>query len=71
MYKKVIKRLLDILISIIGIIFLFFPMMIISIAIFITDPGPIWFKQKRIGMNKNGKITYFSLLKFRSMREYI
>ena len=36
----------------------------ISIAIFIDDPGPIFFTQKRLGQNKK----YFKLHKFRSMK---
>ena len=61
-YEK-IKRLTDILIGIIlGIvmIILFIP---VGIAIKINSPGPIFYKQKRVG--KNGKI--FELYKFRSM----
>lgn len=64
MYKSVIKRLFDIVISLLGIIVLALPMVIIMIVIKIDDPGPAVFKQKRVGRNK----TYFSLLKFRSMK---
>lgn len=68
MYKHVIKRLMDIVLSGIAIILLLLPMLIIVLAIKIDDPGPVLFKQKRIGINKNGQITYFMILKFRSMK---
>ena len=68
MYKRVIKRLLDIILSGIAIIVLALPMLIIAIAIKIDDPGPILFKQRRVGMKKNGQITYFMIWKFRSMK---
>lgn len=68
MYKHVIKRLFDLVLSIIGIVLLALPMLIIAIAIKIDDPGPVLFKQKRVGQKKNGKITYFMIWKFRSMK---
>ena len=40
------------------------PMLIIVLIIKIDDPGPAFFKQKRVGIHK----SYFSLLKFRSMK---
>ena len=64
MYKTVVKRLLDIVISLIGLIVLAIPMVIIVVVIKIDDPGPAIFKQKRVGKDKK----YFSLLKFRSMK---
>lgn len=68
MYKHVIKRLIDLILSSVAIIVLALPMLIIAIAIKIDDPGPILFKQKRVGMKKNGEITYFMIWKFRSMK---
>ena len=68
MYRYVIKRLIDIILSLIGIILLAIPMLIVAIAIKIDDPGPVLFKQKRIGKNKNGKVTYFTIWKYRSMK---
>lgn len=64
MYKKILKRLLDILLSTVGIIILAVPMGIISIAIKADSKGPVFFKQKRVGLNKE----YFEILKFRTMR---
>lgn len=68
MYKYFVKRLLDIILAGIAIIILAIPMLIIAVAIKIDDPGPALFKQKRIGKNKKGQITYFMIWKFRSMK---
>ncbi len=68
MYKYVIKRFLDIILSSIGIVLLAIPMLIVAVAIKIDDPGPVLFKQKRIGIKKKGQITYFKMWKFRSMK---
>ena len=63
MYKIFFKRLIDIVLSFLGIIVLALPMLVIAIIIKIDSPGPVLFKQKRIG---KGKKT-FTILKFRSM----
>ncbi len=63
MYKHFIKRLFDIVLSTIGIIVLAVPMLIIAIMVKIDSPGPVLFKQRRIGLHKKE----FTLLKFRSM----
>ena len=63
MYKKYIKRFIDILLSFIGIIVLGVPMLILVICIKIDSKGPVLFKQKRVGINK----THFDILKFRTM----
>ena len=68
MYKHVIKRIFDVVLSGIAIIVLAIPMLIVAIAIKIDDPGPVLFKQKRVGRKKNGQITYFMIWKFRSMK---
>ena len=68
MYKHIIKRLIDIILSSVAIIVLALPMLLIAIAIKIDDPGPIFFKQKRVGKKKDGNITYFMIWKFRSMK---
>lgn len=64
MYKKYIKRLLDIVLSLSGMIVASWLYLIIIIAIYIDDPGPIFFKQKRVGIGK----SHFQLVKFRSMK---
>lgn len=63
MYCKVVKPMIGTLIALIGIVVLLLPMVIIGIIIKIDSPGPVFFKQKRIG---KGGGTY-TLLKFRSM----
>ena len=68
MYQHVIKRMLDIVVSGVGIVALALPMAGIALAIKIDDPGPALFKQKRVGRKTNGEITYFYILKFRSMK---
>ena len=60
--------MMDMVISGVAIVFLAIPMLIITIAIKIDDPGPVLFKQKRVGKKKNGEITYFMIRKFRSMK---
>ena len=57
------KRVMDILGAIVGLVFCFFFVITIGPIIFISSPGPIFFSQVRIG--KNGK--RFKLYKFRSM----
>jgi len=64
MYKAFLKRFLDIVLSLFGIIVLSPVFLIIAAAIVIDDPGPIFFKQKRVGKNKK----LFKILKFRSMK---
>ena len=68
MYKSFLKRFFDILISSVAIIVLAIPMAFVALAIKIDDPGPVLFKQKRVGQKKNGQITYFMIWKFRSMK---
>ena len=68
MYKHVVKRFIDIVLSGMAIIVLALPMLVIAIAIKIDDPGPVFFKQRRVGKKKNGEITYFKIWKFRSMK---
>lgn len=63
MYVRFFKRLIDIVLSGIGLIILAVPMLIVAILIRCEDPGPVIFKQKRIGKNKK----LFNLYKFRSM----
>ena len=68
MYQRVIKRIIDVILSGIAIVMLALPMLIIALAIKIDDPGPVLFKQKRVGQKKNGQITHFMIWKFRTMR---
>lgn len=61
--SRVLKRCIDIIGSIVGIILSAPIMLITAIAIKIDSKGPIIFKQKRIGLNGRG----FYMYKFRSM----
>lgn len=63
MYKHFFKRFIDIVLSMAAIIILAFPMLIIAVIIKIDSPGPVFFKQKRIGLHKKE----FNIIKFRSM----
>jgi len=64
MYNKFFKRMIDLLLSTLGIIFLALPMLIIALAIKIDSKGPVFFKQKRVGIHKK----HFMIIKFRTMR---
>ncbi len=63
-YEKYVKRFLDMVLSLGGLIALSPIFLGLSIAIKIDDPGPVMFTQKRVGQNKR----YFKLHKFRSMK---
>ena len=64
MYRTFFKRLLDIILSGCAIVILSPLLLIIAIAIQIDDPGPVLFRQKRVGIHK----THFSIMKFRTMK---
>ena len=63
-YERKIKPLLDHILSLAGLIILSPLFLFLSIAIFLDDPGPILFTQKRVGKDKK----FFYLHKFRSMK---
>ena len=58
------KRLFDFVMSLIGIIVLSPIILIVALAVKLTSPGPMLFKQRRIGKNNNE----FQIYKFRTMR---
>ena len=64
MYRTFFKRLLDIILSGCAIVILSPLLLVIAIAIKIDDPGPVLFRQKRVGIHK----THFSIMKFRTMK---
>ena len=64
MYKSFLKRFLDFLLAVLGIVILALPMLILVLAIKLDSPGPVLFKQKRVGIHK----SHFNILKFRTMR---
>ena len=64
MYQKGIKRAIDVVLSLFGLILASWLYGLIILAIKLDDPGPAFFRQKRVGKGK----TYFFLVKFRSMK---
>lgn len=64
MYRNYGKRLLDLLLSACGILVLLPVYLVIAVAIEIDDPGPVLFRQKRVGIHK----THFEIMKFRTMK---
>lgn len=64
-YARAVKRLFDIIVSFVGIIIASPIMIATAIAIKLDSPGPVIFKQPRVG--KNGRV--FQIYKFRSMVE--
>ena len=64
MYRNGIKRLLAILISLASILCFGWLLVLLSIAIKLDSPGPVLFRQKRVGQGK----SHFYILKFRTMR---
>ena len=64
MYQKFGKRLLDIVLSALGIVVLLPVYILIAVAIELDDPGPVFFRQKRVGIHK----THFQIMKFRTMK---
>ena len=64
MYRKFGKRAVDLVLSGLGSIVVAVVTLFIAIAIKIDDPGPVFFRQKRVGIHK----SHFEILKFRTMK---
>ena len=64
MYDKCVKRIFDVVLSVLGLIITALPMLVIAVIIKREDPGPVLFTQKRFGNHKR----FFTLYKFRSMK---
>lgn len=64
MYRNGIKRLLAVILSLGGMICLSWLFLILSAAIKLDSPGPVFFRQKRVGKGRK----HFQILKFRTMR---
>ena len=64
MYQNFFKRLLAIVLSLLGLLCLGWLLILLCVAIKIDSPGPVLFKQKRVGKGK----SHFYILKFRTMR---
>ncbi|MBQ7549222.1 MAG: sugar transferase [Clostridia bacterium] len=58
-----VKRIIDILISVVGLILFLIPMLIISVLVKLDSEGPVFYSQERVG--RNGR--KFMIYKFRSM----
>ena len=63
-YDRYIKRILDLLLAAVGAVVLSPVLLLAALAIRLDSPGPVMFRQKRVGKHK----TYFEILKFRTMR---
>ncbi|MBW2148598.1 MAG: undecaprenyl-phosphate glucose phosphotransferase [Deltaproteobacteria bacterium] len=63
-WNKILKRMMDIVFATVGIVVLFPLFILIALAIKLTSPGPLLFRQGRMGMD--GRV--FNILKFRTMR---
>ena len=68
-YEKYIKRVLDIICSLIFIIGFSWLYLILAILVKLKMGSPVIFKQPRPGIVKNGKETIFDMFKFRSMTD--
>lgn len=64
LYESKLKRVIDKTLSFGGLVVLSPVYAALSLAVYIDDPGPVLFTQKRVGQNKE----YFKLHKFRSMK---
>lgn len=65
MFYKPVKRLLDIMLSILALVVLSPVLLIIALIIKFESAGPVLFTQKRVGLHK----THFNIIKFRTMHE--
>lgn len=63
MYRRYIKRLLDIILSFCGLAVLAVPMAVIAVIVKLDSKGPVLFWQKRVGIHK----SIFMMPKFRTM----
>ncbi|RHK02213.1 sugar transferase [Enterococcus casseliflavus] len=64
LYKDGLKRIIDFILSLMGIVVLSPVLLFLCLAIKLDSKGPIIFKQKRVGKNK----THFNIYKFRTMK---
>ena len=63
MYQRFVKRLFDIVLSLVGLIVLAIPMLVFALIVKLDSPGPVLFWQKRVGIHKET----FMMPKFRTM----
>ena len=67
-YCRKIKPILEWFLAFCGLILFWWVFALIAVLIFIDDPGPVVFRQKRIGRNRDGQQTVFWIRKFRTMK---
>ena len=67
-YNKYVKRMIDLVLSGLALLIAWPILGALAIIIKVTDPGPALFTQKRVGIRKNGELTYFPIYKFRTMK---
>lgn len=63
MYQRFVKRFIDIVLSLVGLVVLAIPMLVFALIVKLDSPGPILFWQKRVGIHKET----FMMPKFRTM----
>ena len=63
MYQRCVKRIFDIVLSLVGLVVLAIPMLVFSLIVKLDSPGPVLFWQKRVGIHKKT----FMMPKFRTM----
>ena len=63
MYQRFIKRYIDIVLSLVGLVVLAIPMLVFALIVKLDSPGPVLFWQKRVGIHKKT----FMMPKFRTM----
>ena len=63
MYRRYIKRLIDVVLSALGLLILAVPMLIFAVIVKLDSKGPVLFWQKRVGLHK----AHFRMPKFRTM----
>lgn len=61
---QIVKRVIDFILALVGLIVLLPVFLALIVAIKLDSPGPILFRQKRVGLHK----SHFMILKFRTMR---
>ena len=63
MYQRYVKRIFDIVLSLVGLVVLAIPMLVFALIVKLDSPGPVLFWQKRVGIHKKT----FMMPKFRTM----
>ena len=63
MYQRCVKRIFDIVLSLVGLVVLAIPMLVFALIVKLDSPGPVLFWQKRVGIHKKT----FMMPKFRTM----